>query len=116
MSHRATTEPAGETASLDDRLLPLLACPVDKEALLYFPGDGMLYNPRLRRGYRVETGIPVLLADEAEEVSAERHGALVARAERGEAAATLGRDPAGLVEEDLRGTPPGSNSISGLSP
>ena len=43
--------------SLDDQLLRLLACPIDKEALLYFPDDGVLYNPRLRRSYRVETGI-----------------------------------------------------------
>jgi uncharacterized protein YbaR (Trm112 family) len=95
--------PEGETASLDDRLLPLLACPVDKEALLYFSGDGMLYNPRLRQGYRVETGIPVLLAAEAEVVSAESHQTLVVRAERGEAAATLGRDPAELVKGDIAG-------------
>ncbi|MCW2865786.1 MAG: hypothetical protein JWP48_7494 [Actinoallomurus sp.] len=92
------SDPEEETASLDDRLLPLLACPVDKQALLYFPGDGMLYNPRLRRGYRVETGIPVLLADEAEEVSADSHETLVARAERGEAVATLARDLAEPVE------------------
>jgi uncharacterized protein YbaR (Trm112 family) len=102
MSGRTTAEPGadpeGETASLDDRLLPLLACPVDKQALVYFPGEDLLYNPRLRRGYRVETGIPILLADEAEAVSAERHGALVACAERGEAAATLGRDPAELLK------------------
>jgi uncharacterized protein YbaR (Trm112 family) len=95
----ATESGMEETVTLDDRLLPLLACPVDKGALLYFPGDDLLYNPRLRRGYRVETGIPILLADEAEEISAERHGALVASVERGEAAATLGRDPTELVKD-----------------
>jgi uncharacterized protein YbaR (Trm112 family) len=99
-------DPAEETkdpSMLDDRLIPLLACPADKEALLYFPGDDLLYNPRLRRGYRVEDGIPVLLADEAEEVSAEPHAALVARAGCGEAVATLGRDPAELVQADPEG-------------
>jgi uncharacterized protein len=89
------TEPRREEATtLDARLLPLLACPVDKEALLYFPGDGLLYNPRLRLGYRVEDGIPVLLAGEAEQAGAERHATLTARARRGEAAATLGRGEA----------------------
>ncbi|MFB9837438.1 Trm112 family protein [Actinoallomurus acaciae] len=88
----ATGPGHGETAVLDERLLALLACPVDKEALLYFPGDGLLYNPRLRLAYRVEDGIPVLLAGEAEKVGAERHATLTARAGRGEAAATLGRD------------------------
>jgi uncharacterized protein YbaR (Trm112 family) len=109
MSRPATSEPgipAEETEGswmLDDRLLTLLACPVDKEALLYFPDDCMLYNPRLRRGYEVETGIPVLLADHAEDVSAEVHRTLVARVERGEAAATLGRSPAELVKGDAAG-------------
>ncbi len=88
----------GEPA-LDARLLALLACPVDKGALLYFPDEGVLYNPRLRRSYRVETGIPILLADEAETASAELHETLVARAERGEAPATLGCDPAELVKQ-----------------
>jgi uncharacterized protein len=90
-----TTEPGREeTATIDARLLPLLACPADKHALLYFPEQDLLYNPRLRRAYRVEDGIPVLLAAEAEDVSAERHAALAAGAGRGEAAATLGCDPA----------------------
>jgi uncharacterized protein YbaR (Trm112 family) len=98
-----TAQGEEEILALDARLLPLLACPVDKDALLYFSGDGVLYNPRLRRGYRVETGIPVLLAGEAEEVSAEAHETLVGRAERGEAEATLGRDPVQLVERDTAG-------------
>jgi uncharacterized protein len=97
------TTPGEEALAVDARLLPLLACPVDKEALLYFPGDGVLYNPRLRRGYRVETGIPILLADEAEEVTAESHETLLGRVERGEAEATLGRDPVELVKGDIVG-------------
>jgi uncharacterized protein len=98
MSAETIADPAEEPAPLDERLLPLLACPIDKDALLYLPGDDLLYNPRLRRGYRVETGIPILLADEAEEVSDERHVALAASVERGEATATLGRDPAELLK------------------
>ncbi|GAB2826114.1 hypothetical protein GCM10027176_33140 [Actinoallomurus bryophytorum] len=98
MSAETIADPAEEPAPLDERLLPLLACPVDKDALLYLPGDDLLYNPRLRRGYQVETGIPILLADEAEEISDERHVALVASVERGEATATLGRDPVELLK------------------
>jgi len=89
------------TATLDERLLPLLACPIDKQALLYFPGEDLLYNPRLRRGYRVEAGIPVLLAAAAEELGPGRHAALAAR--RGDAAGTLGRDPAELFEQGEKG-------------
>lgn len=85
---------------LHDRLLRILACPIDKEALLHFPGDDMLYNPRLRRTYRVETGIPVLLADQAEVASGERHQELVERAVLGEAVATLGRSVPELVRQE----------------
>ena len=52
--------------SLDPLLLNMLACPIDKQALLYLAEDGVLYNPRLRRLYRVRDGIPVMLADQGE--------------------------------------------------
>ena len=93
---KPASETEGSAMPLDDQLLRLLACPIDKEALLYFPDDGVLYNPRLRCSYRVETGIPVLLADHAETASAERHDHFVAR---GDALATLGRNPAQLIRE-----------------
>lgn len=76
--------------TLDPLLLDLLACPVDKQALLYLPAEGLLYNPRLRRGYRVDGGIPLLLPDQGEPVAGERHAELLARARgAGQAAATL---------------------------
>ena len=93
---KPASETEGSAMPLDDQLLRLLACPIDKEALLYFPDDGLLYNPRLRCGYRVETGIPVLLADHAEAASTERHDDLVGR---DDALATLGRTPAQIVKE-----------------
>ena len=61
---------------LDPKLLEILVCPVDRGPLLLV--DGVLYNPRLRRAYRIEDGIPVLLADEAVEVSPEEHERLMA--------------------------------------
>ena len=30
-------------------LLDILACPIDKQGLLYFEDEAILYNPRLRR-------------------------------------------------------------------
>lgn len=48
---------------LDPTLLGILVCPADRGPLL-LAGD-VLYNPRLRRAYRIEDGIPVLLIDEA---------------------------------------------------
>ena len=48
---------------LDDSLLSILVCPEDRGPLLLV--DDILYNPRLRRAYRIDDGIPVLLVDEA---------------------------------------------------
>jgi uncharacterized protein YbaR (Trm112 family) len=65
--------------ALDDSLLELLACPQDKGPLLLV-GDEILYNPRLRRAYPIEDGIPVLLVDEARDVDEAEHAELLARA------------------------------------
>jgi uncharacterized protein YbaR (Trm112 family) len=65
-------------SELSPVLLEVLACPVDHGPLLWIPTEGVLYNPRLRRAYRVVDGIPNLLVDEAELVDEERHAALLA--------------------------------------
>jgi len=52
--------------ALDSRLLEILACPEDKGPLLYFEGESCLFNPRLKRRYRIDNDIPVMLIDEAE--------------------------------------------------
>lgn len=63
---------------IDARLLEILACPEDKGSLLLI-GEGTLYNPRLRRAYRIDDGIPVLLVDEARQVDEAEHADLLAR-------------------------------------
>jgi uncharacterized protein YbaR (Trm112 family) len=63
---------------IDETLLSILVCPADRGPLLLI-GD-LLYNPRLRRAYRIEDGIPVLLVDEAIEVGDDEHAQLMARA------------------------------------
>ncbi|HVB42365.1 MAG TPA: Trm112 family protein [Streptosporangiaceae bacterium] len=75
---------------LEEPLLRLLACPIDKQGLLYFPDEAVLYNPRLRRIYRIVEGRPVMLADQAEPAPEEEHLRLVKRAAHGEAVATAG--------------------------
>jgi uncharacterized protein YbaR (Trm112 family) len=67
-----------EANVIDETLLDILVCPADRGALLLI-GD-VLYNPRMRRAYRIEDGIPVLLVDEAIEVSDDEHAQLMARA------------------------------------
>ena len=69
---------------LDDKLLSILVCPEDRGPLLLIEDDGddgVLYNPRLRRAYRIEDGIPVLLVDEAVAVTDDaEHERLLSRA------------------------------------
>jgi uncharacterized protein YbaR (Trm112 family) len=67
--------------TLDPQLLEILACPEDKGPLLYFADEDALYNPRLTRRYHIREGIPVMLIDEAETVSAAEHERLLAKAE-----------------------------------
>ncbi|PTR32442.1 uncharacterized protein YbaR (Trm112 family) [Rhodococcus sp. OK519] len=64
--------------AIDPTLLSILACPQDKGPLLLI-GDEVLYNPRLRRAYPIENGIPVLLIDEARDVTDAEHDDFVAR-------------------------------------
>lgn len=61
---------------LDEKLLSILVCPQDRGPLLLID-QKLLYNPRLRRAYRIEDGIPVLLIDEAVEVSDDEHERLL---------------------------------------
>jgi len=68
--------------SLDPLLLDVLACPVDKGPLLWFEDEDILYNPRLKKSYRVEDGVPVMLVDEAADVSDAEHDRLMAKAEK----------------------------------
>ena len=63
---------------LDPKLLSILVCPVDRGALLLL-GD-VLYNPRLRKAYRIENDIPVLLVDEAVDIGPAEHDRLMALA------------------------------------
>ncbi|MCK0173246.1 MULTISPECIES: Trm112 family protein [Mycobacteriaceae] len=66
---------------IDQRLRAILVCPQDRGPLLLID-DEMLYNPRLRRGYRIDDGIPVLLVDEAVDITDDaEHQRLVDRAE-----------------------------------
>jgi uncharacterized protein YbaR (Trm112 family)/drug/metabolite transporter (DMT)-like permease len=103
--HRPVTLPGkAPEMSLDPLLLDLLACPIDKQALLYLADDGVLYNPRLRRLYQVCDGIPVMLADQGETVGEDQHRDLLRRAAAARAPATL-RVPLRDLLADLRTQP-----------
>lgn len=68
--------------SLDQRLLDVLACPEDKGPLWYFEDEEILYNPRLRRVFVIDNGIPVLLIDESKQVSDDEHQRLASKNEK----------------------------------
>lgn len=53
---------------IDEVLRRILVCPQDRGPLVLV-GDECLYNPRLRRAYRIDAGVPVLLVDEAVDVT-----------------------------------------------
>jgi uncharacterized protein YbaR (Trm112 family) len=74
--------------TLDPLLIDVLACPEDKGPLLYFAKEDLLYNPRLRRGYSIKDGIPVMLIDEATPVEPAEHDRLMALADSGGARST----------------------------
>ena len=70
--------------ALEHVLLDILVCPIDKRGLYYFADEAVLYNPRLRRLYRIENGIPLMLPKQAVPVSEDEHSRLMTCASRGE--------------------------------
>jgi uncharacterized protein len=89
--------------ALERALLNLLVCPIDKRGLLYFADDGVLYNPRLRRLYRIENDIPLMLPKLAVPVPDEEHDRLMKCARRGEFTLITGRDADVLSDEAASG-------------
>jgi uncharacterized protein YbaR (Trm112 family) len=66
---------------LDPMLLEILACPEDKGPLFYLGDENSLYNPRLRRVYRIEDDIPIMLIDEADGVDENEHKRIIEKVE-----------------------------------
>ena len=86
--------------ALEHALLDILVCPIDKRGLLYFADDAVLYNPRLRRLYRIENGIPLMLPGQAVPVPDEEHNRLLKCARRGEVTTITAGEP-GVLADDL---------------
>jgi uncharacterized protein len=84
--------------TLDQRLLEILACPEDKGPLYYFADEDALYNPRLKRRYRIVDGIPVMLIDEAQSLEPGEGERLFARIEAEGIAPTFTTTPEGDPE------------------
>jgi uncharacterized protein len=91
-------------------LLDILACPIDKQGLLYFEDEAILYNPRLRRIYRLADDHLIMLVGRAEPAPAHEHERLLKRARHGDAAAT-----GGATAETLAGDGPNPHEGPGQS-
>jgi len=73
---------------LPDELVTIMVCPRSKQPVVYFPrgeadrdeADGFLFCPASRLRYPIQDGVPVMLVEEATEVSASAAAQLVARA------------------------------------
>ena len=85
--------------ALDEALLDILVCPIDKQGLLYFADEALLYNPRLRRSYRIENDIPVMLAQRAAPVADDEHARLLELARTGGAIGTSADQPAHVISD-----------------
>ena len=65
---------------LAQELLVRAVCPKSKQPLVYFEAENFLLCPASRLRYRIDNGVPVLLVEEATEVSAAELDRLLKRA------------------------------------
>ena len=73
---------------LPAELVTIMVCPRSKQPMVYFPrgeadrdeGDGFLFCPASRLRYPIQDGVPVMLVEEATEVSPSAAAQLVTRA------------------------------------
>jgi len=56
---------------MDAKLLEILVCPLCKSPLIYHKADQELICRADRLAFKIDDGIPVMLADEARKLSAE---------------------------------------------
>ena len=61
---------------IDSRLLEILVCPVSHAPLVYRPGEHELWCAASGLAYPVHDGIPVMLPEEARELTADERESL----------------------------------------
>ena len=61
---------------MDPKLLDIIVCPLCKSPLVYRKAEKELICKADRLAFRIEDGIPVMLADEARKLTAEEAEAL----------------------------------------
>ena len=76
MTQDTDTRPAADAPGLDPALLEVLVCPVTHGPLEYDWARNELVSRQLGRAFPVRAGVPVMLLDEARELSEAEIGAL----------------------------------------
>lgn len=60
-----------EAEEIDPKLLEILVCPETKGPLIYVREANELVSKKARRAYPIRDGIPIMLVDDARDVSDE---------------------------------------------
>ena len=76
MKQDTDTKPGADAPGLDPALLEVLVCPVTHGPLEYDRARNELVSRQLGRAFPVRAGVPVMLLDEARELSEAEIGAL----------------------------------------
>jgi hypothetical protein len=76
MTQYTDTRPGADAPGLDPALLEVLVCPVTHGPLEYDRARNELVSRQLGRAFPVRAGVPVMLLDEARELSEAEIGAL----------------------------------------
>ena len=76
MKQDTDTQPGADAPGLDPALLEVLVCPVTHGPLEYDRARNELVSRQLGRAFPVRAGVPVMLLDEARELSDTEIGAL----------------------------------------
>ena len=76
MTQDTDTRPGADPPGLDPALLEVLVCPVTHGPLEYDRARNALVSRQLGRAFPVRAGVPVMLLDEARELSEAEIGAL----------------------------------------
>ena len=76
MAQDTDTRPGADAPGLDPALLEVLVCPVTHGPLKYDRARNELVSRQLGRAFPVRAGVPVMLLDEARELSEAEIGAL----------------------------------------
>jgi uncharacterized protein YbaR (Trm112 family) len=63
------SDPVEAAPDIDPRLLEILVCPMSRGPLVYDRAKQELISRGARLAYPIRDGIPILLADEAREIS-----------------------------------------------